>query len=50
LGEDTGAGMDAADLVPPDHVFRHLGRSLDLGFVRGLVCDADADLGRPSNF
>ena len=25
------------DLVPPDHFYRHLDRSLDLGFVRELV-------------
>ncbi len=36
------------DLVPPDHVSRHLERSLDLTFVQGLVRDADADIGRPS--
>jgi transposase len=36
------------DLVPADHVSRHLERSLDLTFVRGFVRDADADTGRPS--
>jgi transposase len=36
------------DLVPPDHFYRHLERSLDLAFVRGLVRDAYADIGRPS--
>ena len=36
------------DLVPPDHFYRHLERSLDLGFVRDLVRDAYADSGRPS--
>ena len=25
------------DLVPPDRFYRHLERSLDLGFVRALV-------------
>jgi transposase len=35
-------------LVPPDHFYRHLERRLDLGFVRGLVRDAYADIGRPS--
>jgi transposase len=36
------------DLVPLDHFSRHLERSLDLGFVRDLVKDAYADIGRPS--
>jgi transposase len=36
------------DLVPPDHFYRHLERTLDLGFVRDLVRDAYADIGRPS--
>jgi transposase len=36
------------DLVPPDHFYRHLERSLDLGFVRDLVRDAYAGIGRPS--
>jgi transposase len=36
------------DLVPPDHFYRHLERSLDLGFVRDLVRDAYAETGRPS--
>ena len=36
------------DLVPPDHFYRHLERSLDLGFVRDLVRDAYAEGGRPS--
>jgi transposase len=36
------------DLVPSDHFYRHLERSLDLGFVRDLVRDADAETGRPS--
>jgi transposase len=36
------------DLVPPDHFYRHLERSLDLGFVRDLVRGAYADTGRPS--
>jgi transposase len=36
------------DLVPADHFYRHLERSLDLGFVRDLVRDAYADIGRPS--
>jgi transposase len=36
------------DLIPPDSFYRHLERSLDLGFVRDLVRDAYADSGRPS--
>ncbi len=36
------------ELVPPDHFYRHLERTLDLGFVRELVREAYADLGRPS--
>jgi hypothetical protein len=36
------------DLVPSDHVSRHLERVLDLGFVRELVRDAYAEIGRPS--
>src|SRR3954447_43126 len=36
------------DLIPPDHFYRHLERSLDLGFVRDLVRDAYAETGRPS--
>src|SRR5215211_8211558 len=36
------------DLVPPDHVYRHLERALDLGFVRDLVRGTYADIGRPS--
>jgi transposase len=36
------------DLVPPDHFYRHLQRSVDLRFVRELVRDAYAERGRPS--
>src|SRR4051794_6153355 len=36
------------DLVPPNHFYRHLERSLDLSCVRGLVREAYADSGRPS--
>jgi transposase len=36
------------DLVPPDHFYRHLERTLDLGFVRELVRNAYAAAGRPS--
>ena len=40
--------LTLADLVPPNSFYRHLDRSLDLGFVRDLVRDAYADIGRPS--
>ena len=36
------------DLVPPDHFYRHLERTLDLGFVRDLVRGTYAETGRPS--
>jgi transposase len=36
------------ELVPPNHFYRHLEYALDLGFVRDLVRDAYADIGRPS--
>src|SRR3954465_16038989 len=36
------------DLVPSDHFYRHLERTLDLGFVRDLVRRTYADIGRPS--
>src|SRR5688572_28591946 len=42
------APVSLEDLVPPDHFYRHLERSLDLGFVRDLVKGTYADIGRPS--
>ena len=36
------------ELVAADHFYRHLERTLDLGFVRELVRDSYADTGRPS--
>jgi transposase len=36
------------ELVPSDHFYRHLEHALDLGFVRELVRDTYADVGRPS--
>lgn len=35
-------------LVPADNFYRHLDRSLNLAFVRDLVRDTYADVGRPS--
>ena len=35
-------------LVPPDHFYRHLQRTLDLSFVRDLVHETYAAAGRPS--
>src|SRR3954452_562069 len=40
--------MTLEDLVPPTHCYRHVERTLDLGFVRDLVRDAYAEAGRPS--
>src|SRR5436190_13705151 len=40
--------MTLEALVPADHFYRHLERTLDLGFVRDLVRDAYAESGRPS--
>src|SRR5215469_273395 len=36
------------DLVPADHFYRHLDRTLDLSFVREFVQDTYAERGRPS--
>src|ERR687884_1227932 len=36
------------DLVPTDHFYRHLDRTLDLSFVRALVAPCYAAGGRPS--
>jgi transposase len=36
------------DLVPADHFYRHVERSLDLSFVRDLVRDLYSAFGRPS--
>ena len=36
------------ELVPADHVYRHLERTLDLSFVRDLLREAYAPSGRPS--
>jgi hypothetical protein len=36
------------ELVPPDHFYRHLERTLDLSFVREFVHESYAQKGRPS--
>jgi transposase len=36
------------DLIPQDHFYRRLERTLDLSFVRELVKGSYADIGRPS--
>ena len=36
------------ELVPPDHFYRHLERSLDLSFVRQFVQETYSGKGRPS--
>jgi hypothetical protein len=36
------------DLVPPGNFYRHLEAALDLSFVRELVRDRYAGIGRPS--
>ena len=41
-------GLTLEDLVPADHFYRHLERSLDLSFVRDLVRDCYASGGRSS--
>jgi transposase len=46
LDEPITVSLD--DLVPVGHFYRHLEQSLDLAFVRDLVRDAYADIGRPS--
>src|SRR3712207_7418157 len=42
------AAVSLDDLVPADHFYRHLERTLDLAFVRELVRDCYAAGGRPS--
>ncbi len=46
LNEPITVSLD--DLVPEGHFYRHLERTLDLAFVRGLIRDAYAETGRPS--
>jgi transposase len=45
---DEPISVSLEDLVPPSHFYRHLERALDLAFVRDLVRDTYAGIGRPS--
>ena len=45
---DEPVAVSLEGLVPPDHFYRHLEATLDLGFVREWVKDSYADRGRPS--
>jgi transposase len=45
---DRPVAVSLETLVPPDNFYRHLDAVLDLGFVRDLVRDRYASLGRPS--
>jgi transposase len=40
--------VSVEQLVPQDHFYRHLERTLDLSFVRGFVQQTYAGNGRPS--
>ena len=40
--------ISVEELVPQDHFYRHLERTLDLSFVRGFVQEAYAGSERPS--
>lgn len=42
------AALSLEGLVPADHFYRHLERTLDLAFVRALVQDYYKTGGRPS--
>ena len=42
------SGLTVEDLVPADHFYRHLEATLDLDFVRDLVADRYAAIGRPA--
>src|SRR5919201_3271685 len=46
VDQPVAASLEA--LVPADHFYRHLERTLDLSFVRELVRDHYAAMGRPS--
>src|SRR5919204_1418511 len=47
-GLDRSVVVSLEALVPPDHFYRHLEAKLDLSFVRELVRDLYAAIGRPS--
>src|SRR5918911_870582 len=47
-GLDRSVVVSLEALVPPDHFYRHLEAKLDLSFVRELVRDHYAAMGRPS--
>jgi hypothetical protein len=40
--------VSVEELVPQDHFYRHLERTLDLSFVRAFVQETYAGKGRPS--
>ena len=40
--------VSVEELVPQDHFYRHLERTLDLSFVREFVQETYAGIGRPS--
>ena len=46
LDEPIAVSLD--ELVPPDHFYRHLERTLDRAFVREVVGPTYADSGCPS--
>jgi hypothetical protein len=45
---ERSVAVSLAALVPPDHFYRHLEAKLDLSFVREVVRDQYATIGRPS--
>src|SRR5919112_2388316 len=45
---DQPIAVSLEDLVPPDHVYRHLEATLDLSFVRDWTRELYAERGRPS--
>ena len=42
--------VSVEELVPADHFYRHLERTLDLSFVREFVQETYVDKGRPSKW
>jgi len=45
---DAPIAVSLEDLVPRNHFYRHLERSLDLSFVRDWARERYAERGRPS--